>query len=509
MKPQFDLLTQPWIPVVRNDGTYTEMGLREALLDAADIREVRDPLPIVEFSLYRLLTALVMDAFEIWNTWDLRKLLATSRFDGDRIASYFGDHADEFDLFSEEHPFLQTPGMHKEKDKPFAGLLPIIPSGTGAAHFHHGHEITFGVSEAVAARALTTISPFMTAGGAGLSPSINGAPPWYVLITGDNLFQTICYNCCAVPLDGLDKGTPPAWSNPEPVEKRNYTSASLLEGLTWRPRRIRLIPGPAGRCSITEQDCDVTVSRMKFAAGASTRIPAWTDPNVPYKTTKERTVLRPQEGREVWRDTGPLLLLTDRDYMGKKYTTRFERPRVVDQLSELHLPTGTPIGFVVYGMRTDLKMKVFEWHRERLDLPIPLILNDWFHWTAQAAIETADSAGSYIRKHIKQAYPRNAKGNKSGFDSLVALAGSDFWSSLRDPYQSFLEDLAKMDPDSDDTEQVRQWREEVVRTAWRVFDEAVGNLDTDAQTLKRQMAARRNFAKALAGLAAGKGGDEQ
>src|SRR5207244_1069096 len=145
------------------------------------------PLPTVEFGLYRLLVTLVLDIFELQSADNLESLLdagSFDAFDAVRIDAYFDSLKERFDLFHAKYPFLQTPGMTSEKPKPLAALLQPLPSGTNANHFHHGNESAFAACPAAAARLLTTIAPFMTAGGAGLSPSLNGAPPWYALARG-------------------------------------------------------------------------------------------------------------------------------------------------------------------------------------------------------------------------------------------------------------------------------------------------------------------------------------
>ena len=235
----FDLVLQRWILVMDGNGKAHQAGLKELLLKAHTLREIRDPLPTVEFGLYRLLTALVMDAFGLSHSAQLENLLEKGHFDAAKVETYFEAYGDRFDLFDATHPFLQTAEMTSEADKPLAGLLHPVPSGTNALHFHHALEKNFAVCPAAAARLLCTIAPFMTAGGAGLSPSVNGAPPWYVLINGQTLFETICLNCCTVPLPQGNDGVP-AWRAKGRLEAGKRNTAKLLEGLTWQPRRILL-----------------------------------------------------------------------------------------------------------------------------------------------------------------------------------------------------------------------------------------------------------------------------
>jgi CRISPR system Cascade subunit CasA len=108
--PTFDLLAEPWLPVVTREGREEEVGLREVLCRAPELRELRDPIPLVEFGLHRLLVAVVMDLHQLTEMVDLEALLAAGRFDETKMTRYFARWGGCFDLFHPVHPFLQTAG---------------------------------------------------------------------------------------------------------------------------------------------------------------------------------------------------------------------------------------------------------------------------------------------------------------------------------------------------------------------------------------------------------------
>jgi len=498
----FNLLTKPWIPVIR-DGEYTEMNLRDVLHSAHDISAISDPLPIAEFGLYRFLVALVMDIWEFKDSLDLEDLLSAGEFDPTKIDGYFQKWGDRFDLFDSKMPFLQTADMDALPDKPLSGLLPCVPSGTAARHFHHFSESDFAVSPAAAARLLTTIAPFMTAGGAGLAPSINGAPPWYVLINGRSLFETICLNCFVG--DSRLTGTAPvAWRNPLPPKTDGRcTKASLLEALTWRPRCIKLVPSGPGKCSLSGVDSPVLIRSMKFRAGASCDF-TWTDPSVPYKITeKGPLVMRPQDGKEIWRDTGPLALLREGIYKSAKGNVGFNRPSLVDQFERLVVDNCISLkslSLSAYGMRTDMKMKVFEWQKEDLCVPAQLITGSKFANFAQEAIENADRAEYAIKRAIKHLYPRDGNGNAKALETIIDNTTRQYWFILRPIYSDLLEELAAVPGDKraeakflvDD-----KWRESVRKVAINVFDSASESFDTYGDSIQRQVEARLSLLRSL------------
>lgn len=503
MAPTFDLTEEPWITVIRLDnGRLEEVGLQEALSRAHEFRAVRDPLPTVEFGLYRLLVVLALDIFKPKNKTALSRLVSQKKFDAAQVEAYLHDKQDRFDLFSQQHPFLQTAGMEGEAVKPLAGLLPPIPSGTNAAHFHHGQEGEFGVSPAAAARLLTSVAPFMTAGGAGLAPSLNGAPPWYALIVGDTLFDTLCRNAYVLDRQNIALGEPSWRSDRAVMPGERCTNADLLEGWTWRPRRLQLVPGEAGRCSLTGQDSPMLVRSMKFAAGASCDFTkgGWRDPSVPYRIDDDGPkVMRPQEGKAVWRDTAPLALLSSRSYTRGESKFQFERPHIVEQWAQMIQDRYAEDGLLnltLYGMRTDLKMKVFEWYREPLALPRSLVLKDEFALRVQQEMERADSIAYALKKAIQKTYKREGKGNAKAFDDLIAYTQRQYWSSIRGAWERLLEEVASLPAAQEAAFRAAWW--EVLRGAGSAaLKQAIGDLDTDAEALKRQVEAEQSFYGAL------------
>jgi CRISPR system Cascade subunit CasA len=504
--PSFDLVTTPWIPVVGQDGQTREVGLCDALVEAHTLSGITDPMPIVEFGLYRLLVAMVLDIFEPRRVKDLGELLQSGSFDRSKVDSYFKKYADRFDLFDEDHPFLQTPHMEASEAKPVAALLPAIPSGTNALHFHHADENDFAVCPAAAARLLTSVAPFMTAGGSGLSPSINGAPPWYVLVLGSNLFETLLLNVQAAPMTPSPQGkAPPAWRD-ERAPGGTRTQTSLLEALTWRPRRIQLIPGDGGTCSLSGRASDVIVRKMRFTAGdrADPTMIAWRDPSVPYEVDKKkgRSPMRPCKDQEVWRDTGPLALLTENDYENAESHVRFDRPAAVSQWATLqdheYLP-GTPeLRIRVYGMRTkERQLKVYEWQRETLFVPAPIVRNGRFGFEVQSAMDRAVGVADDLGAALRHAYPRDGKGNKSALNSVISAAGRRYWWLLRPEYEAWLRRLAAQGDDVTPTTRAPLYNA-MRRAARNVFDDAVDAYDSDADAIRRQVEARRQLDRALA-----------
>ena len=59
---EFNLIDQPWIPVLAGDGTFREIGIREALLPAAEFTRLAAELPTISTAIQRLLQAVLLRA---------------------------------------------------------------------------------------------------------------------------------------------------------------------------------------------------------------------------------------------------------------------------------------------------------------------------------------------------------------------------------------------------------------------------------------------------------------
>ncbi len=494
-RPSFNVLTEPWIPILRLDGSRDELGILPCLEQAHELREIRDPAPIIEFGIYRLLVAFVLDALILEahrpeDPLDLKALLEGGRFNANMIDDYVRRCGDVFDLFHPERPFLQTP-METAKGKPLAGMYPVAPSGTNVNHWHHQHESSLEVSVQLAARLLTTIAPFMTAGGAGLNPSINGAPAIYALPVGKNLFETIILN---IPLRRQDTGDGViAWrSTRVPGQERSQTTT--VEALTWRPRCIQLVPEIG-------DDHTVHVREMKFDKGDSTRL-TWIDASLAYRYDKDKpTPIRMRGNRPLWRDAGALSLLNEIEHGRDERKVSFRRPDVVEQAFALTRPDH-PLTIQVYGMRTDMKMKVFEWVKSAWSVLSNLGRSTRLGSLVQQELDHAEQVAYGLRNAIKALYPREGAGNKNALGCIATRSERVFWQRLESSFQALMISFASLDPNAPDDPDLiastaENWRKTIRSIAMKQFEKAAKDMDTDSDALKRQVQARTRLNNTL------------
>ncbi len=503
----YNLLTEPWIPVLDRKNRFIEQGIVDVLLNAPDLVAISDPAPPIEFGILRMLTAFVMDAWEVENGDDVIRLLNAGKFDRDTIDNYVSRWGNRFDLFQPEHPFYQVPatGVDPKETEPVARLLQHIPAGNFTTFFHHVPAASQAFSPAVCARGLCTIPSFMTAGGRGYAPSINGAPPWYVEVVGRSLFETLILNICGKELPTNIGTTPPVWRSDEEVQAgAEINQFSLLQGLTWQSRRVHLFPAEGGRCTYTGKPSNTLVREIAYSGGYKAR-GSWTDPQVAYEIgSKGANPLRPKEGRVIWRDIGPLMLLRQRDYTNSQKKVSYERPVVVQQYIELqresHLPKTADLIIKVYGLRTD-KMKIFEWHTDQLALPLDVALNDRAGKQIQEAMEHAETCDYFLRAAIRLAYPREGEGAKDPYGTLQSRASNLFWTELYEKFEHEIvaEGIAKQDPSDPNAPAtlLDGWKKHLKKVGAQILDRTLSQLDADAEEITRAVNARDFFGRII------------
>lgn len=60
----FDLLREPWVPILRKDGGSSRLGILGIFQEAEDILTIGTEIPTQRFALHRLLLAILHRAFD-------------------------------------------------------------------------------------------------------------------------------------------------------------------------------------------------------------------------------------------------------------------------------------------------------------------------------------------------------------------------------------------------------------------------------------------------------------
>lgn len=385
VKASFNLLTQPWIPVIDRNGTAQEVGLLEALERAHTYRGVRDISPMVEYSVYRFLIVVLMDMFRPEDSDALDELLDEGCFDPDIIRDYVRTCEREgvrFDLFDPERPFLQTT-YQKDWDREPKSVTVLdytIPNGNNHIHFDHKRGYA-AYAPGKALRMMLAAQIFCTAAAQGYPSNVNGAPPWFTLIQGQNLFQTLVFSMLGGDRIKLPLDRPPVlWRNPDEVtSKQKVAKTSWLLGMLFPARRIHLIPSEDGHC----------VASVYFSQGMNYAVTdAWEDPHVTYHITpKGRFNWKPSSDETIWRNLTDLI-----DTAGKR------APQIVAQYEDLD-HSDRFLSLTLYGVETN-QASYIKAQRHDLQIPKKIIGNETALRFITGYIAQAERLGRALYKSL-------------------------------------------------------------------------------------------------------------
>lgn len=389
----FNLLYEPWIPVVFPDGTFREVGVTEALRDAHRITAVYDPAPVVAVALHRFLLALLGRIHPVASrgAWD--RLAEAGRVDPAALDAYLGAWEDAFDLFHPERPFLQTPGLApllEARGRTVAGLVHTRPVGNNAVALMDdaSDDAPQPLPAAAAARWLLAtlaygtggLQPSDASGGkehAQATPLLTGSA---VLLTGATLWDTLRLNhlppeVLPPALRGDPAGDRPAWEVTAPTASETRSPHGPLDYLTWRSRRVLLDPESSRRREVVRRALVYPGDRLPLAP------PDQLEPMQAFRASKKGSAyavaLRQQ--RAPWRDLPVLLGRADRV------------PSAV-ALFRAAGDRGLLRGACVVGVETDGKRaKIYQWNRTDLPVSSRLLQADRLDALA-AALEEAEEA---------------------------------------------------------------------------------------------------------------------
>lgn len=299
-KGRWNLLEEPWLDVSSHVGVWRRASPLDTLRSAVEIRAIGASSPLDEFAVLRFLaTLLYWKSDAVGGNLELRRHLSR---DGVPIAviEALSAERDCFDLFHAEKPFLQDPAIDGKPDKPVGSLFAEIATGTNIAHFDHSKDLESPLCVPCVARGLLRLVPWSQSGGAGLTPSIHGAPPIAVIARGESLARTLALNLSDVDA----RMGSPTWTGtfqPRPFGAR----VPLLEALTWNPRRV-LIPAPSeeARCGLcgevgpsVRSICFRKNETVKKPTGDGGKKPAfdWRDPAFRYPPEAAEPIRSPNE----------------------------------------------------------------------------------------------------------------------------------------------------------------------------------------------------------------------
>lgn len=197
----FNLTTDPWIPVRWLDGRSTSVSLNELFAEASQIADLAVP-PHERISILRLLVCITQAAHgapetsDDWHGWD----------DGleSSVSEYLAKWKEHFHLMGDGTRFLQSPIKDDPESPPTAKIVFHLATGNSVTLLdQEGDDRQPRVfSPAVLARAILTYQNHFDCDFMGQSPAFKGVPvagtaihALHSFLMGKNLRETIILNC--------------------------------------------------------------------------------------------------------------------------------------------------------------------------------------------------------------------------------------------------------------------------------------------------------------------------
>lgn len=340
----YNLWEEGWIRVRMVDGALVELSLNEAFSRASEIQAIAGEIPTQDAAMLLFMQSVLaralnaprtqQEGIDLWETlWTGRQLPL------DLIWAYRDRYHDRFDLFDEEHPFMQTANLASTSGKT-SGLLKLIADVPDGLRFFSVRQGS-GVDEleyAEAARWLIHCQAYDTAGiKTGMQgdqrakkgkshPKSTGllGQMGLVLAQGATLVETLLLN---LPIDYCSRDDSACWEReaqtPGP-DLRHPFPIGMADVHTWPSRRIRLL-----RVGGKVRDVLLSDGDSQLMAYAPEREPftGWVSSG-----KDEFRPSRHNPEREMWRGLGALLSKSASPGGGKR---KLRRAEIISWLARL------------------------------------------------------------------------------------------------------------------------------------------------------------------------------
>ncbi len=500
-QPSYDLLTEPWIPVLRDDGTADAIGLQQVFNEAHRLRGLGGETPLVKAALHRLLLAVLYRALGVPSADAWEDLWEQGRFPEKALAAYWERWRDRFDLFHPQYPFFQWPDA-RVKPKPIINLVPHMASGNNATlfdHHHTGQQAALRPDEA--ARALLVAMAFGLAGLSGLSQKFTDAP-WargvIFLAEGNTLFETLMFNYMPgkywKELGSANSAADrPFWEAENPFEPLRPVPLGITDYLTWPNRAVRLLP------EMDEYAGHWKVAQLTMAPGMPLASHV-RDPYKHYRVDKQRgyLILRFREDRALWRDSASLLQLRQEDQRPPKPMTW-----LADLVEDDVLPRHVQYRFAALGMANN-QAKIDFYREEHFPVPAEyFLMPELVGWLTEA-LELAEAVGRVLQQALHRLAtlmlsptaddPEGRRPDRGDVDHLTAHWGGRrmYWADLEVHFWELLTAL----PNAGD-KALETWKQTLYHTARRAFERVAASLGETPRALKAAARADRQLNGAL------------
>jgi CRISPR type I-E/ECOLI-associated protein CasA/Cse1 len=337
---EFNLLDEPWIILMRNDGMREKTSILEALDHAQEFKGIAGELPTQDVAVMRLLLAILHTVFSRYDIDGSLKKIDTEEeaverwsavwengyFPMDIIRKYLEEYRYRFYLFDEEYPFYQVAELgEKEKveKKDYTHYDVSKLNGELAESSNKIRLFQVATDEDkrlmpydAAARWLLHVNGFDDA-----SAKTKASPPigWLgklgvIFAEGETLFETLMLNLILCNENAeLDVCENPVWENSvRSGEGTNYNAPdNIAELYTWQSRRL-FLERKNGKVS-GYRNLGYRAVGGKQSSDAFYEINAFIEPMTAWRKIDDKGSVpqwKPRQldpSRQMWRELEPIL----------------------------------------------------------------------------------------------------------------------------------------------------------------------------------------------------------
>ncbi len=482
MKSEYNLLDEPWIRVMGLDGSYSKVGLKEAIVNAHQFRIISGESSGQDLAVMRLILAVIYAVYagdEVYRkmeeseTVDLWKTLwAEGRFDKNKVESYLEKYRERFYLFGDV-PFYQCSEIKGSGFSVYKLVGDISESNNKVRLFKSAGFDSIEYDEA--ARWLIHLNCFDDL---SAKPKTKGAPSpgvgWLgkigaVYAQGRSLFETLMLNFVLTDEKGAvyDIEGRPVWEC-EP------SSAERVE--IAKPRnQMKLFTVQSRRILLKREGTRVTGYSLlggeffdKKNVAAETMTMWHVD-----KNKVDRVPVRHTVGRALWRDFGVLVGIGGPESVGVvRWVSVLRHHRAYPLAASVFRSTGLHYGdkdfFVDGNVENDL---VFN----------PEIISPAYEvWSTRIAktVDVTDESVVLFGKLVWQVLVSLGYDSEQDKQMLIDRSFENkerLYSAIDLPFRNWLSEL---DPESDDLdEKIAEWYDalyNIVLNAGRNYMEGLG-----------------------------------
>ncbi|MCV6590522.1 MAG: type I-E CRISPR-associated protein Cse1/CasA [Marinobacterium sp.] len=501
-----NLITSPWLPVIRRDGS--QQWITPAQLTEPDnpVIELAAPRADFQSGLYQWLVGLLQTTFTPDSGSSWHSLYETPPQPA-RLELAFAVLEPAMELINPEGiAFLQDYDLPDGEVKPIAGLLIDAPGGkTVKDNLDHfiKRDVVTGLCPGCAATALYTLQANAPSGGVGHRTSMRGGGPLTTLLrppeTDATLWQKLWLNVledAELRTDSPCDATILPWlSATRTSENKTGVETGPEDGhplqMYWgMPRRIRLEPSDrTGCCSLCGAEDQPLITQFRTRNYGVNYSDSWLHPLTPYrfdlKKQQPPLSLKAQPGGLGYRHWSGMAFVNPDNGDKAAQVVRFFNATRFEWLSGWDDDSQSPrlwcSGYDMDNMKArcwyDYQMPLFICSLEQQERLITL---------SAAMLEIAQLALSTLRSHLKEAWasrPKDLKGDTGYLDS-------EFWQQTESGFYQRLQQFSQLAPQTEPGEAMASWLGYVYGVQQDLFDRWALESTPQDLNLKRIMQAR-------------------